>query len=528
MATEGEEAITGEVEGAKLLPYLLARVKELFTTYVRLPGEEYADAIALWVAHSHAIAAASTSPRLLFKSAEKASGKTRALEVLETLVPSPLATINATIAALFRLLEEEQSTLLFDEVDAVFHSKAAGDNEDLRALLNAGHRRGAMVVRVVGDGKRMRVQRFPVFAATALAAIGDLPETIESRSIIVPMRRRAPDEAIEPFRLRSVQMITEPLRDSLAVWAQRYHDPLAEARPTMPIGISDRQADCWEPLLAIADLAGGSWPVQSRRSAQRIAGGSVAEDRSVGVQLLSDIRLCLNGHERISSVGLLAKLNSIEEAPWGGWHDGSGMRPRDLARRLKPFGIESRTVRLDDGSTPKGYVREDFTDSWRRYLPSGAATTATTATRIRIPVADVTDVADVEDAARGRADDDEQRQVRAQKPVPGVAKAAAAMPDSPASLIDPRPDLAEDSARWSRLLRLAQAADDSTDGLFQALHAARCGGAQLRADLVTLWPTRGQMDVEAWSIFRKRWLIPHRQQLDKLLREAKASPEAGA
>jgi hypothetical protein len=167
---------------------LLAEVRAFLSRFLVLPGEHFFDAMALFVLHTHAIGAAETSPRWIFKSPEKESGKTRGLEVLELLVPAPLAVMSASPAAIFRLLAEEQATVLFDEVDAIFGSKV-GNYEDLRALLNAGYRRGATVARVVGEGKKMRTERFAVFAATALAAIGDLPDTIESRAIIVPMRR---------------------------------------------------------------------------------------------------------------------------------------------------------------------------------------------------------------------------------------------------------------------------------------------------------------------------------------------------
>jgi hypothetical protein len=167
---------------------LLADVRAFLCRFLILPGARFYDAMALFVLHAHAIGAADTSPRFILKSPEKESGKTRGLEVLSLLVPAPLAVMNTTTAAIFRLLAEEQATVLFDEVDAIFNSKV-GNYEDLRALLNAGYRRGATVARVVGEGKKMRTERFPVFAATALAAIGDLPDTIESRAIIVPMRR---------------------------------------------------------------------------------------------------------------------------------------------------------------------------------------------------------------------------------------------------------------------------------------------------------------------------------------------------
>jgi len=372
----------------ELLPYLLDSVRQLIVRYVCLPAPEYADVMALWAAHAHAIAAATTSPRLIFKSPEKASGKTRCLEVLETLVPAPLATVNASVAAVFRLLKEEPTTtLLFDEVDSIFNVKASNQHEELRALLNAGYRRGATVARVVGEGKRMRVERFPVFAATALASIGDLPETVESRAIIVPMRRRTPDEPVEPFRLRNVVLVAEPLREALSAWAYRYEAALERREPQMPAGISDRLADSWEPLLAVAELADEAWTVRARTAAERIAGGHVMDEASLGVQLLADIKACLASDDRVSSINLLAKLNGLEESAWGAWHDGRGMTARDLARRLKPYGIGSRPIRPVGGGEPfKGYQRADFADAWQRYpLPLRQSVSTVTELQAIVP-----------------------------------------------------------------------------------------------------------------------------------------------
>jgi Protein of unknown function (DUF3631) len=384
---------------------LLDDLAAFIATYVVVPGPEYRDVMALWVAHTHVIGAAWTTPRLVFKSAEKESGKTRALEVLELLVLEGRQTVNTTVAAIFRRLKQWQTTYLVDEVDTIFNPKAAKENEELRGILNAGYRRGATVDRVAMEGKRAVLEEFPVFAATALAAIGDLPDTIESRAIVVPMRRRAPDEQVSQFRYRKVKPLANPIKDRLTDWAAEHEGGLGEAEPDMPDGISDRAAECWEPLLAIADLAGEEWAQRARAAAVSIVGGRVAADQSTGVRLLADVRAVMDGHDRRSTAGLVAALNGLEEAPWGSWHDGKGMTARDLARRLKPYGIESRTVRQPDGSTPKGYVREDFLDAWSRYLRHDAnapcsaprppsATSATSATQIRIPVADVAAVAD--------------------------------------------------------------------------------------------------------------------------------------
>jgi Protein of unknown function (DUF3631) len=345
---------------------LLSDLQTFIERYVRFPDDFYALAVTLWVAMTHVRGAFDTAPRLHLQSAEKESGKSRCLEVLELLVAKPLAVMNTTIAAIFRLLAEERATPLLDEVDAIFGPKAR-EHEDLRALLNAGYRRGAEVARVVGEGSGMKVKRFPVYAPVALASIGELPDTITSRAITVPMRRRAPDEPVEGFRRRKAAPVGDELRCQLERWGAHYESLLEESDPAMPEGVTDRAADCWEPLLAIADLAGGEWPAKAREAALTIVSGRIAEDQSTGVRLLADIRAVMEGQDRISSAALIAKLNALEESGWGGWHDGKGIGPRDLSKKLKAYNVRPKTVRFVEG-TLSGYVREDLADPWTRYL----------------------------------------------------------------------------------------------------------------------------------------------------------------
>jgi len=184
----GEAAVAGlhedEPTGADVLDELAATLSR----FVVFPGAEHRDAVALWVAHAHVVEAFESSPRLALLSPEPASGKTRTLEVIELLVPRPMHALNASTAAVFRSIDSDRPTLLLDEVDAIFGRRTGDENEDLRALLNAGHRRGTTIPRCVG--KSMEVKRFPVYAALALAGLGDLPDTLMSRSVIVRMRRR--------------------------------------------------------------------------------------------------------------------------------------------------------------------------------------------------------------------------------------------------------------------------------------------------------------------------------------------------
>ena len=197
---------------------LLDDVTTLLVQYVVFPSDAAVVAVALWTAHTHAVESFDTTPRLAILSAEKESGKTRLLEVLNHVCASPVFTPNLTTAALLRLIDARQPTVLLDEADAIFNPRAH-HYEELRGLLNAGYRRGATVPRVVGEGSKMRVKEFAAFTPVALAGIGKLPDTIISRAVLVRMRRRSPVEAVQPFRERVARRELEPIRERLEGWA---------------------------------------------------------------------------------------------------------------------------------------------------------------------------------------------------------------------------------------------------------------------------------------------------------------------
>jgi hypothetical protein len=256
--------------------------------------------------------------------------------------------------------------LLFDEVDTIFGRHGKDDPaEDLRALLNAGHRRGATIPRCVGA--QHDVADFPVFAACALAGLGDLPDTLMSRSIIIRMRKRSPAEKIEPFRRRLHRARGIQLRDRLTVWCSTVSDEVRDAWPDMPAGVTDRQADVWEPLLAIADAAGGLWPDTARSACSALVKVGESREASLGVKLLQDLRQVFTEFEVMSTEMVLDKLHRMEESPWGDLR-GKPLDARGLARRLRQYDITSVKVKVD-GKALQGYRREHLHDAFVRYLP---------------------------------------------------------------------------------------------------------------------------------------------------------------
>lgn len=384
---------------------LLDEVHDFFCRFVAFPSSHAAIACTLWVAHAHAMDAWESTPRLAFLSPEPGSGKSRALEIAELLVPRPAMAVNMSPAALFRIIATEEGlpTILFDEIDTVFGPRAK-DNEDLRGLLNAGWRRGAKTYRCAMNGRKVELEAYEAFSAVALAGLGNLPDTILTRSIIVRMRRRAPDEWVQPYRRREHAPAGERLGERLGQWAMANLEGLGYARPVMPPGIEDRPADVWEPLLAIADAAGRAWPQWARNAAVAMVADALETPASLGVRLLADVRQLFGDREQMATAELLEALNAMEEAPWGDLR-GKALDSRRLAQMLRPYGARPETIRTTTG-TPKGYRREGLWDAWQRYLPAiptECATSATSATDTTgMAGDDVVHVADVADFAGKR------------------------------------------------------------------------------------------------------------------------------
>ena len=184
------------VDGASLLDGIKTQVQR----YVVL-HEASAIAIALWIVHTYCFHAFEFSPRLAITSPEKRCGKTTLLGVVEAMVSKPLSASNITAAAIFRTVEDCRPTLLIDEADTFLP-----DNEELRGVLNSGHKCTGNIIRLVGDDHKPR--QFATFCPTAIAAIGTLPGTIEDRAVIVRLRRRLQHEPAAP--LRSVQFDGAP------------------------------------------------------------------------------------------------------------------------------------------------------------------------------------------------------------------------------------------------------------------------------------------------------------------------------
>src|SRR5262249_33025376 len=254
----GLTVIDGDKAEPKSGASVLEKTYAFIGRFVAYPSDHARVAHTLWIAHAHLMDRWDSTPRLFFSSAEPASGKSRALEVTELLVPNPMTAVNVTPGYLCRKVgAEEGATILFDEIDTVFGPKAK-ENEEVRGLLNAGHRRGATAGRCVARGQAVMTEEISAYAAVAMAGLGWLPDTIMTRSVLIRMRRRNQGESVEPFRRRLHQPDGDRVRQLIERWLELL--PAEITWPELPPAIQDRDADVWEALIAVADLAGETWP----------------------------------------------------------------------------------------------------------------------------------------------------------------------------------------------------------------------------------------------------------------------------
>jgi hypothetical protein len=344
-------------------------VDDVIRRYVRI-GRDEAIIIALWVAHTWCLPAASYTPYIHLGSALPREGKSRLLEVMSHVVARPLPAHDPTQAALAdacafaEFMGVEPPTILWDEIDSAYKRWAG-----MREFVNTGFARGGYVIRAGGVRK-------PTFSPKMMAGLSRLPDTVMDRSFSFHMLRSRPEDRpvrLTPRERNVLTPVAAYLRIELAAFAEEHMDSLATAEPDLPAELDDRAQDIAEPLLAIADRVG--WGPEARAAMVKVRAAMVAAEPPTERQmLLEDIRGVF-GRRRaaIYSDDLVDKLKALSERPWRS----QGLNQWTLARMVSHFveyegGPRIKSSRLRVGGRPNplraGYRRRQFDDAWKRYL----------------------------------------------------------------------------------------------------------------------------------------------------------------
>lgn len=346
---------------------LINEIVRFLNKYIVLP--EGADiAIALWICHAHCLNAFELSPILQIKSPSKGCGKSVLLGIVGKLLPLNISSGDVSSASMFRLIDKSQASICIDEADV-----SVNGNNDFTKLLNSSYlKETARVLRCSGNDHNPR--SFSSWGPKVVAGIGNLRDTIESRSIQINMRRKTCQDKVGRYSVIGCREEMRVLHSKLARFAHDCTEDLSLADPKVPESLGDRQADNWRPLLAIADLARGEWPDKARRAAIALCKGTMDEE-GIEEMLLYDLRdmFAKENEPKVFSQKIINFLKKLEDRPWPEYINGQPITPPQLAKILGRFGIKPKNVKIK-GITKKGYFVADFKDSFTRYLSATGAT----------------------------------------------------------------------------------------------------------------------------------------------------------
>jgi putative DNA primase/helicase len=352
--------------------------------------------VALWIIFTYVFDIAYNLPKLMIKSAERRSGKTRLLQLLRYLVSRAKPTDRISSAMLPRVITQDRPTLLMDETDTYVKN-----NETMRGILDTGFDRDTYVHIGVKVGDDWIPTPFNAWCPQALAGIGSLHPTLIDRSFLIELERKPRTVKVGRLRRRSIPPL-QILAQKCARWGEdntaAVEDAIeAEFAPETPEDLHDRAADAWEICIIIADLISEECgdkghAEQARRAASEISGDDTGIG-SEGEMLLSDIRDIFEDRfwddtakaykkiwdnqakaysadpnkRAIPSGELVAELNNRIDRPWPECNKGFPLSQAGLAARLKEFHISPGPYW--DGKTRRGYTHPAFERVFERYLP---------------------------------------------------------------------------------------------------------------------------------------------------------------
>jgi hypothetical protein len=320
----------------------------------------------LWAIATYLFEVFDSFAYLTITSPTKGCGKSQFAEILELLCCRPMLSVNVSEAALFRSIENDKPTVIIDEAEAL-RNRTSERARYLLSILQAGYKKGAVVPRCVGRGHE--VEKFSVFCPKAIVAIGNLPDTLVDRSIVVLMRRHLESEKVKRFRRRIVTEEATRITGLITAWIHAHKQEIAQAYLKQNLEfLRDREAEIWEPLFAVAAIACPERLEDLKQIAIRLSGKKTEMDvdESQGLRLLADIRAIFEKTKRkaIRSADLVKWLRKEAANHWG-----DELTETKLAGLLRPFGIGPKQVWMNANNV-RGYRREDFKSAFARYLPA--------------------------------------------------------------------------------------------------------------------------------------------------------------
>ena len=333
-------------DGAQILDELHAFI----TRFMVMPSAAAADAVTLWAMHTHATdqerkLVFDSTPRLAILSDEPGSAKTLLMTLLELVTPRACVITQPTAPALVNLIRDEHATILLDELDLFFGP--GNGRRDARALINTGYKRSGKTARANGV-----IHTFAPFAIGGLAATFCANELLRpTRERCIMIRLRKVEGEREEYRSRLHDPVGHALGEACAAWGAANGMELATAWPDLPDGVDGRTKEIWEPLFAVAEIAGGDWPKRADEACRALAlgdGSDAAPEVTPLARLLRNLRAAFDGQPEVSSADLVRRLYELDRRFRVLWPNDK-LAPREMAALLRPLGVSPHKIRFEAG-----------------------------------------------------------------------------------------------------------------------------------------------------------------------------------
>jgi hypothetical protein len=348
----------------------LDAARQWLSRFVSWPDEHSLNLATVWAAGAHCVdrdhvLVHAAYPRLIF-TGELASGKTHAMEMLLGLCPRPDLTSNITAPALAKQIATEHSTVGIDEIDLIVGGGAGAS--DLRNLLNSGYKRSGCY--------RRANAKLPVFGALMIAGLAsvlrgnDNLSTLRSRSVIIDMEP-AQAGSVERYRSRLHDGGAAAIAAALASWGEINASDVADSWPDVPDDLINRAEEIAEPLLSVAEVAGGAWPERIRAAVRALLLGAHDDvpQLAPAERILADVRACWVGSQMRSAV-LAERLSWMRGGPWQAIFPDPARAGTELAKYLVPHGISPVKIWLaEEQRSVQGYRLAQFEAAWN--APAG-------------------------------------------------------------------------------------------------------------------------------------------------------------
>jgi hypothetical protein len=374
-STAGVLSVPEDPPWAGPIPPLVTVLNTIMVVLLRfiVITKAQAVAITLWVAASHLLQSAKVNlhlfPKLALQSKDPASGKTTLLTLVWNILPRAKLWTYPSGAFLVRAIEQGNPSLCLDELHYA-------EDHNLLRVINASHQRSLAYVPLLVPNKfgGWEPREFPVWVPMALARLGEFSTAQQSRSIVIWMLPKLPGEKCERLRRPEVPELIL-CRRQLAAWAETVP---AWIDPKIPESLSNRDIDNWEPLLFVAELAGGDWPEQARAMVEELM--ETERRPTITVRLLSSIWKIFQPDPRkpptafITSRELKASLIAHLDEDWATINNGRPITYEYLRERLShllaPPGSQSRYYYDNKGQRhhEHGYSFVQFKGANDRYL----------------------------------------------------------------------------------------------------------------------------------------------------------------